>query len=43
MLVELFARNYATLNGLINGVNGTFQYLFKNIDINNFLQSKNWN
>jgi hypothetical protein len=26
MLVELFVRNYDTLDGLVNGVDGTFKY-----------------
>jgi hypothetical protein len=31
MLVELCASNYATLNGLVNGVDDTFQYDTKKI------------
>ncbi len=30
MLVELCANNYATLDGIINGGNGTFQDYIKN-------------
>jgi len=29
--MELCASNYATLNGLVNGVDGTFQYDTKKI------------
>jgi hypothetical protein len=31
MLMELCAGNYTTLNGLVNGVDGTFQYDMKKI------------
>jgi hypothetical protein len=30
MLTELCVRNYATLNGLVNGANGSFEEYIKN-------------
>jgi hypothetical protein len=46
MLVELHARNYATLDGLVNGVDGIFLRLYKNvfkiIHIDIFWKPNNW-
>ncbi len=47
MLIKLYVGNYATLYGLVNGVDDTFQILYKNLfknnDMDKFLQSTNWN
>jgi hypothetical protein len=41
MLIELCVGDYARLDGLVNGTNGTFQYYiktcFKNINMDKFL------
>jgi hypothetical protein len=47
MLIKLYVGNYATLYGLVNGVDDNFQILYKNWlknnDMDKVLQSTNWN
>jgi hypothetical protein len=46
MLIELCVGDYATLDGLVNGANDTFQYYIKTCSKTLiwiiFLQSPNW-
>lgn len=47
MLVQLYSRNYATLDSLVNGLDKTFnsrlhKYIFKIVNMDKISQSSSW-